>query len=77
MSVVSMTDTIAELNLMPLARALAKQLPPQARRRPRSRYVFCRALRLEGDWGVVSLMDIIPRDHPAVTGRTRSGSSRP
>ena len=66
MTLTSMTDAVAELSLLPLARALAQQLPPQARRRAPTRMVFCKALRLEGDWGVVEFMQIVPWSHAAV-----------
>jgi hypothetical protein len=51
--------------LLPVLRAIVKKLP-EAHRRPETPYVFCRALKLEGDWGVVELLDIVPRSHPAV-----------
>ena len=38
-------------------------------KRPPSTHVFCKRLRLEGPWGVVSYGDIVHRSHPAVRGR--------
>ena len=66
MTVVSITDEIADLTLDQLARAAAMQAAPQVRRRPPTSMVFCKKLRLEGPWGTVRHGDIVSRWHPAV-----------
>ena len=68
MSVVSITDEVADVTLYQLARAAAAMQAPQVRRRPPTSMVFCKKLRLEGPWGVVTHGDVISRWHPAVAG---------